>query len=103
MSVTVIRRAQRIFVGKLGVQGPPGPPGPTGPPGSGSGAATVEVFDTFADVQAVATTASLIYVDQDFNRVPGWFRRDPSHTVIVEGADGVTDLNGVIFKRRSAE
>lgn len=45
----------------------------------------------------------VIAVDRDINGRPGFFRRNDAYTVMIEGADGVTDIDGRIFKRQTYE
>lgn len=61
----------------------------------------VKMYETFADVQATTVNAriGMLVVLEDYNNANAVFVRDPAYTVVLDGADGVTDLSGATFKR----
>ncbi len=62
-----------------------------------------KVYNSYTDVQAANVLVDLILVLSDYNGSSGIFVKNASYTVILQGADGITDVVGKIFKRSQNE
>lgn len=60
---------------------------------------SVKFYAVYTDVQAAVMPSQMIFVGEDRNGNNAIFHYASSYTVIVQGADGVTDLAGKTFKR----
>ncbi len=60
---------------------------------------SVKFYDAYTDVQAGTMTSQMLFVGADRNGNNAIFHYASAYTVIVQGADGVTDAAGKTFKR----
>ena len=60
---------------------------------------SVKFYEDYTDVQAETMVAQMLFVESDYNSNSAIFMYDSAYTVVQEGADGVTDAAGKIFKR----
>lgn len=59
----------------------------------------VAIYPTVAAARAVTVGASFVCILSDYNSSNGIFIKDATYTVVLQGADGFTDLGGVNYKR----
>lgn len=60
---------------------------------------SVAIYATVAAARAVNVNAGFVCVLVDYNGNNAIFTKDPTYTVVLQGADGFTDLGGVNYKR----